>query len=246
MKSEVSDLVLNAFVDAELPPAEAAQIAAVVADKPELAQKVAHLHQIKAALSAMPGDLELPAAALSKQGGWFNLPAMRAAIAGFVLLCGVLWSAPINGPKGPDIAISFMAQHDHWVAHGAEHTEAILPAGFDWLQPVMHASGLRLVHYSAAGSFQHFGFRGVNACRLSLFVSQKASAAGSLQLSLTDKVQHAQWQLDTVSFEMIARDMAPARFATVAASLHRDSREYAADRVAQIALLQAARLPCTA
>ena len=246
MKSGVSDLVLNAFVDAELPPAEAARIAAVVADNPAIAQKVAHLHQIKAALSAIPDDLVLPAPSLSKQGGWFNLPAMRAAIVGFVLLCGVLWSAPVSGPEEPDIAISFMAQHDHWVAHGAEHPDASLPGGFDWLQPLMNASGLRLVHYSAAGSLQHFGFKGVNACRLSLFVTQKASAVGPLQLSLTDKVQHAQWQLDTVSFEMIARDMAPARFATVATSLHRDSREYAADRVAQIALLQAARLPCTA
>ena len=208
MKSEVSDLVLNAFVDAELPPAEAARIAAVMADNPEIAQKVAHLHRIKAALSAMPDDLVLPAPTQSKQHGWSNLPAMRAVIAGFVLLCGVLWSAPLSGPEKPDIAISFMAEHDQWVAHGGAQTKASLPGGFDWIQPVMNASGLRLVHYSAAGSLQHFGFKGVNTCRMSLFVTQKASAMGPLQLSLTDKVQHAQWQLDTVSFEMIARDMA--------------------------------------
>ena len=246
MKPEVSELVLNAFVDGELPPAEAARIATVVASDPLIAQRVAHLHHIKAALSTMPDDLVLPASELPTRGAKHTLRGARTLAAVSVLLLVVFWAAPVSGPAQQGDNLPFFAQHDHWVSHGAEGADVVLPESFDWLRPLMHASGLTLVHYTQIGNFQHFGFKGVNACRLSLFVTTQAGAVSPLQLSLTEKVQHAQWHLDTKAFEMIARDMAPARFATVATSLHRDSRDHAADEALQIALLQAARLPCTA
>jgi hypothetical protein len=246
MKPEVSDLVLNAFVDGELPSAEAARIATMVASDPLIAQRVAHLHHMKAALSTMSDDLVLPASELPIRGTKHTLRGARALAAVCVLLLVVFWSAPVSGPAQQGGNLPFMAQHDHWVSHGAEGADVVLPESFDWLRPLMHASGLTLVHYAQAGNLQHFGFKGVNACRLSLFVTTQAGAVSPLQLSLTEKVQHAQWHLDTKAFEMIARDMAPARFATVATSLHRDSRDHAADEALEIALLQAARLPCTA
>ena len=246
MKPEVSELVLNAFVDGELPPTEAARIATVVAANPMIAQRVAQLHQIKAALSAMSDDLALPALSEPTQATKVNFHALRAVIAVCVLIFAVFWSAPASEPENRDTTFPFLAQHDHWVSHGSERADAALPVGFDWLHPLMQASGLRLVHYSQDGSLQHFGFKGVNACRLSLFVTPQTGPVSPLRLSLTEQVQHAQWQLDTAGFEMIARDMAPARFATVATSVHRDSRVHSVDLVDQIALLQAARLPCTA
>ncbi|PZX39316.1 hypothetical protein LY56_02848 [Roseinatronobacter thiooxidans] len=245
MKPEVSDLVLNAFVDGELPSAEAARIATMVASDPLIAQRVAHLHHMKAALSTMSDDLVLPASELPI-GTTHTLRGVRGLAAVCVLLLVVFWSAPVSRPAQQGGNLPFMAQHDHWVLHGAESATVVLPESFDWLRPLMHASGFTLVHYAQAGNLQHFGFKGVNACRLSLFVTTQAGAVSPLQLSLTEKVQHAQWHLDTKAFEMIARDMAPARFATVATSLHRNSRDHAAYEAFQIALLQAARLPCTA
>lgn len=246
MKTEVSELVLNAFVDGELPPADAARIAAVVASNPLIAQRVAYLHQMKAALSTMPDNLVLPASELPIRGTKPNFRAARAFAAVCVLLLVVLWSTSADGPAQQGGKLPLMAQHDTWVSHGAERDDVVLPESFAWLRPLMHASGLRLVHYSQESTLQHFGFKGLNSCRLSLFVTTQAGAVSPLQLSLTDQVQHAQWQLDNAAFQMIARDMAPARFATVATSLHRDSRNHAADEAFQIALLQAARLPCKA
>jgi len=246
MRPETSDSVLNAFVDGELSPAEVARISVVIADDPTIAQRVAHLHQIKAAVSTMPDGLVLPESKLPIRGTKRNFRGARALATVCVLLLVVFWSAPVTGPAYQDTASPFIGQHDHWVSQGAEPDSVVLPESFDWLRPLMHASGLKLVHYTQEGNLQHFGFKGVNACRLSLFVTTQAGTVSPLLLSLTEQVQHAQWHLDTAAFQMIARDMAPARFATVATSLHRDSRDHAADEAIQIALLQAARLPCTA
>lgn len=246
MKPVVSELVLNAFVDSELPPVEAARIAALVAGDPAIAQRMAHLHQIKAALSAMPEDLALPASPAPQHRARLNYGGVRALVAGCVLLLAVFWSAPASVPAQQATHLPFMAQHDHWVSQGAERTDVVLPARFDWLYPLMHANGLQLVYQTQGPDLQHFGFKGVNACRLSLFVSSKAGPVSPLQLSLTEGVQHAQWHIGDSGFEMIARDMAPARFATVATSLHRGSQDHAADEALQVALLQASRLACTA
>jgi len=246
MKPKVSDLVLNAFVDGELRPAEVARISAAIAGNPTIAQRVAHLHQIKAALSAMPDDLVLPAQSLPKQDTKVNFRGVRALVAGCALLITVFWSAPVTGPVQQDTALPLMVQHDHWVLQGEERTDVVLPTGFDWLRPLTHANGLQLVYHAQEGDLQHFGFKGVNACRLSLFVSAQAGSASPFHLSMTEQVQHAQWDIGTSAFETIARDMAPVRFATVATGLYRGSQEHAADEALQIALLQAARLPCTA
>lgn len=246
MRPETSDRVLNAFIDGELSPAEVARISVVIADDPTLAQRVAHLHQIKAAVSAMPDDLVLPAPPMPRQDKKGKFRWVRALIAGCALLLAVFWSAPVTGPAYQDTASPFIGQHDHWVSQGAERDGVVLPESFDWLRPLMHASGLKLVHYSQEGNLQHFGFKGVNACRLSLFVSSEAAAVSPFQLSLTEQVQHAQWYIGTLAFDMIARDMAPVRFATVATALYHGSQDHAADEALQIAFLQAARLPCTA
>lgn len=246
MRPEVSDLVLNAFVDGELPPVEAARIADVIAKEPAVARRVAHLHQMKAALSAMSDDLVLPEPPLPRHETQRRFWGAGALVAGCALLLAMLWSAPVSAPTAQDSKMSLMAQHDQWVSMGVERADFDFPVRFEWLGPLMHAGGLQLVYHSQSEETQHFGFKGANACRLSLFVSNTQAPASPLQLSLTERVQHAQWHIGTYAFEMIARDMAPARFATVATSLHRGSQDYAADEALQVALLQAARLSCTA
>ncbi len=79
-----------------------------------------------------------------------------------------------------------------------------------------------------------------------LLTDTSPDANGPLRQALTEQVQHAQWYIGTLAFDMIARDMAPVRFATVATALYHGSQDHAADEALQIAFLQAARLPCTA
>lgn len=246
MKPQVSDLDLNAFADGELPPTQAAQIAAIVASDPAIARRVAHLHQMKAALSAMQDDLLPPAPPMPKPKAQRRYQGASALAAGCALLLAVFWSSPVTLPAQQDTHLPRMAQHDHWVSQGAARADFGLPASFAWLDPLMQASGLQLVHHTQTDTLQHFGFKGANDCRLSLFVSSKVGPASPLHLSLTEQVQHARWHIGTHEFEMIARDMATPRFATVATSLHRGSQDHATEEALQVALLQAARLSCTA
>ncbi len=245
MSSEVSELELNAFVDGELSPTKAAQVAAVIATDPKTARRVARLHRMKAALSGMADELslpDLPRTKAARLSAW-RIPIGLSSVAAMLIV--MLWSGPAWGPTGQDIALSLIAQHDHWAAHESGKARLELPDGFDWLEPIIRASGLQLVHRTGAGDVKQLGFKGPNGCRISLFVTGKHATDSPLRLTLTEHVQHAYWRTGSFVFEMIARDMAPARFATVATSLHRNSRNHAPDDVSHIALVEAARLRCT-
>ncbi len=244
MTTTITQCQLNAFVDGELPAAEAAQVAAAIAADPELAQSAARLHRIKAALGSACADLPLPATPQPARRGSFA-PARLAAcfgLAAMVLL--LVASVPGSAPNLPVRELPRLAHHDQWLAHAGAQTELALPAGAEWMEPVMSASGLQLVHYEQGPERTHFGFKGPNACRLSLFVSAPDRIVASLQMALSDEIQHAHWHSGGYAFEMIARDMATARFATVAAGLQQGSRAHEDDAGLRVALLQSARLPC--
>jgi hypothetical protein len=248
MTAGISDLELNAFVDGELSPDVAARVASCIAADPKIAQRVAALYRMKAAISGMADDLPLPDL---PQSGASRVPVWRMAVglAGIAaVLVLLLWSLPSLGPaSGPAqqaIGLPLLAQHDRWAANEAGEARIALPDGADWLGSVMIASGLQLVHRTRIAEVEHFGFQGRNGCRISLFVTDQRSADSPLRFTLTEHVQHAEWQIGAFGFEMIARDMAPVRFLTVATSLHRNSHDHAPDATSQIALMRAARLPC--
>mgnify|MGYP001390576963 CR=1 FL=1 len=246
MSRHVSEHQLNAFVDGELSPPEAAQIASVIATSPMIAQRVARLHQTKAAIAAMADDLVLPDVTQPQPRSLWRVAVGLAGVAAMLML--LFWSAPAPEPAPVSDAASLplMAQHDHWAGQETGSASLDLPDGFAWLGSVMQSSGLQLVYLAQGAGMQHFGFKGQNACRISLFMTTSTHHDSPLQLTLSERVQHAHWQIDGFAFEMIARDMASARFAAVATSLHRESHDHAPDAALRIALLQAARLPCTA
>ncbi len=246
MKTPVSETRLNAFVDSELSPSEAALVAEAVAADPTLAKRVVRLHKIKAALAAFGDDLpvpELPQPAPHRRTARGRLVA-SGAIAATALLLLVSVSVPVSAPEQGAADLPRLAQHDLWLSTTTEAGSLELPRGFEWMGPVMRASGLQLVHSHSHDDIMHFGFKGANSCRLSLFVATSATRDTALQVTLSDQVQHAQWQTGRLAFEMIARDMAPARFATVATGLQQGSREHQAESKLRIALLESARLPC--
>ncbi len=247
MTQTLSNAALNGFVDGELTPREAAHVAELMAKDPSVARQVAHLHQLKAALSSMPDTVVPPEVRhLAARPDTPSTRPGRAAVGVGAMLVALLWSAPLSPPEPPNSVVTFQKQHDIWSQQSAQIAQVALPAGFAWLTPVMQASGLTLMHHAHDGAVQHFGFKGVNDCRLSLFVTQATGPQSPLRLSLSDQVQHSEWHTGTAQFELIARDMAPARFATVATSLHRDSQAYRTDHQLHLALQQAARLPCSA
>jgi len=237
---------LNAFVDGELTPPEAARVAEAVAADPALAQKVARLHALKAALAGFAEDRPLPQVAPVKRPrglGWRKRVGLAAVAALVALTFGAL---PRAMPPADEGVSPRMHLHDQWLQDRAGVAPVAMPDAFDWLQSVTGASQLQLVHHRIDAEGAHFGFRGSNACRLSLFITAAEGADQPIRLLLTDAVQHATWQAGGLSFEMIARDMAPARFASVASGLEQGSAARAAPSPQHIALVQSARLPCMA
>ncbi len=246
MRVRVPDHQLNAFVDGELPPPEAAQVAEAVATDPALARRVLHLHRMKAAIAGFSDDLPLPGVPepVHARRRPRRKLAMCGAMAAMILV--MLGAVPALTPESSGADWPMLTQHDQWLNETGTAEATNLPENFAWMEPVMSASGLQLVHTDIRPEAMHLGFRGPNACRLSLFITPMEKPDATLRVSLTEAVQHAKWHIEGVAFEMIARDMAPARFATVATGLHQGSlvRETAADL--RIALLQSARLPCVA
>lgn len=251
MKPRVSDYRLNAFVDGELPAADAALVAEAVAADPALARRVLRLHQMKGALAGlgeeralppMPPVPPVPTPGRVRRG---RLPALSAAAALVALALLMLASAPVSAPSEAAPEPPRLVQHDRWLAVSPADALALdLPDAWQWMAPIMQASRLQLVHLARLEAETHFGFKGPNACRVSLFVTQSDAPAQALSLTLSDAVQQAHWQVHGLTFQMVARDMAPARFATVATGLHEGSEAHAGTPEMRLALMQSARLPC--
>ncbi len=256
MTAPAPEALLSAFVDGELPAHEAARVAEAIAASPVLAQRVARLHQMKAALAGYGADLPLPdmphlpprsvRVSPLRRGKLVAQGSVAALFA--VLVFGV---APVSAPVSVPVAAletvapaPALALHDGWLAAPPQALVLEFPAEFGWMQDATRASGLQLVHQSADPGQIHLGFKGPNACRLSLFVSEVSAPEHPLRLTVSDSVQYAIWQRNGLTFEMVARDMATARFVTVATGLHQGSKDHGADGALHIALVQSARLPC--
>ncbi|NYS24612.1 hypothetical protein HUK65_06370 [Rhodobacteraceae bacterium 2376] len=249
MTGPVGDAQLNAFVDGELASAEAAQVAQAIAEDPALARRAAHLHQMKAALAGYGANLPLPDLPRGKTAPAAppRRKAMRAMMAAALALVGLLGLTSISSPppEGADPGTPLLALHDQWLQQDGAAPGLALPDGYGWIAPVMQASGLQLVTVQQDARGTHLGFKGPNACRLSLRMTPGQDAT-PLALTLAEDIQHAHWQAGGLAFEMLARDMALPRFATVATGLHQGSRALGGDAALRIALIESARLPCLA
>ncbi len=253
MGAQITDDHLNAFVDGELKPHDAARVTLAITSDRAIAQRVARLQQMKSAVSGFADAASVPDIPLHKPD---RRPVWRAAVglAGMAVALVMLGlSIPSLNRTAPETAIApgtiaptFMAQHDQWTAQSQISADFDLPDDYVWMAPVMLSSNLRLVYLASSGAEVHLGFKGPNACRISLFVTAAEGGDGGLKMDIAEPIQHAQWQTGALGFMMIARDMAPTRFATVATGLHLNSRTHSPDPAMQVALLQAARLPCNA
>lgn len=249
MPEQISQDMLNAYVDGELPAAQAARISDALPYDRALAQRVAAIHRLKAASVQAFDDITPPPLPVPATPVRWGRKAVAAALAGLVVLGGALWTPP-PAPI-PDLAklIETSPQQAHavWLHAAIPGDRPAHPDGFDWIAGITRASGLELVHLSGWGSDGlHLGYLGSNACRLSLFIQPGAGANTTLDMHLDDQLQQARWVTSGLRFDLIAHDMDTARFATIATTAHQKSHDNLPANAAQIALINAARLPCLA
>ncbi|MFN4129403.1 MAG: hypothetical protein ACK4GC_06265 [Paracoccaceae bacterium] len=262
-RRSVTDEALSAYVDGALSQDEAARVARAAATIPDIAKRIAVLHQLKASVAGMADDvvlINLPrtvAPAPLKNAATLGLAA--TAVAGFVTISAFWFINEHFGPETFATGETFLGahnaplsdlivSHDAWIATG--DSELGTGPNTDWLQDVMQATGLAMVHHailpgSAGTPGQHFAFVGPNGCRLSLFeVVLHDALTGGLGISINDGLLAASWTEADRGFALVARNMNHGRFMTIAEALHDASRHRGPVGEPALARLHQARQPC--
>lgn len=237
---------LNAYVNGELDPDEAAAVARHAARDPQVAATLSTLQQLRAGVAGLASGLGDPPVRLPVARA--RIP-YRAAVAALLCLSLVgVGSLVLRSASetGDDFVEQLIASHDNW----AQPPEAVRPSAAVTLDilSLMAATGLRL-----AADVQHPGglrqtvFQGQRGCRLSLFELSvtPAQSGGRLMLDGSDDLLMAAWQYEAVRYVLMARRMEEVRFATIANSMRAATMPEPARQDDLIAALADARQRCT-
>lgn len=256
----ITDETLNAYVDGELSSAEAAQIARHAASVPAIANRIAVLHQLKAGVAGIADDMvmidppmPIRAAPPPRARGLGLGVGLASMVAAVLLAVSVLWVNELPRDPGAiaagDGQTSLVAQHDAWA--NTAGSAATAPRITDWLDDLMQATGLSLVHAAsyplgARDPVQHFAFIGPNGCRLSLFEAALPGdrSSGGLELAITPGLLTASWAAQGHGYTLVARDMDRARFVVIATAIHDVSLDRGSVDDQLLASLRQARQPC--
>lgn len=237
---------LNAYVDGELPAAEAAEVARALARDRTLADRVASLARLKAAtqdtVRAPDGAVEL--ALPAPQGRhWRPLAGaaslLLAAAIGLAASFGSWQDAP-----PPAWVIEARTTHDAWippqeppspgpggvvlVALGAAgvggHLKAYLPDLSSARLTLTHLESLTLPR--GGGATLHGGYRGTRGCKVSLLILSDGRALPRDLTRRDDAALRAfAWQAGPLGYILLAEGMDEARLELIAETVHRATLE---------------------
>lgn len=254
---------LNAYVDGELPAAEAAAVARALAEDRGLASQVATLSKLKAAVedSVETAEISLPG---SKPNPWRPL-ALAASLALAFVTGAWLIEASWQGPSQPAWLAEARAAHTAWTAAEDSRDEAdsgvvlaaMHGAGPGAYLPDLSAAKLRLSRIETlrfAGRDRpalHVGYRGTRGCQVSLFIvpAAKGDHAISRPISRYDKgPNHAYvWRSRSHGYLLTATGMDAARLDLIAQTVRRASLEHSPFNAETRTALQESRkrsVPC--
>jgi anti-sigma factor RsiW len=225
---------LNAYVDGELEPAHAADVAERIAGDPALARQAAALTGMKAALadtSAAPAfDFAPPVPASRRHRRWLAV----AASAVFILAASAFWATQFD-QTAPAWLSAAATAHDSLVAQQtdaplyAEQVAAV--AGFHPYIPDLVAAKLSL---AAAAPFiingapdglalQYTGTRGCQVTYVA-FPGEGFTLDESLAQIETGDLTGYGWRVGAIGYAILAHGMDPDRLAVIAANIHAASR----------------------
>lgn len=250
-QSRIRPETLNAYVDGELDPAQAARVARAAAGNSSVAAQIATLRELKAAVaSAIPErEIKLPG------GG----PAFRrimyaaAAVVAFVVGGAVLHLSTFREDSATRWAQFLQEQHADWAfadgSRSAPVTPTSSPAG---LLPLdLRSARLTYVGFETI-EFQRrtvlrAGYEGTRGCRVSLYVFDADAVPDTTRFDPTLRVRW--WEIGQQDFVLLARGMAEARFDGLARAVEKALRTgYELDRKTRQQLAHARRTspPCRA
>lgn len=261
MSESVTFDKLSAYVDGELDAAEAACLAMLAARDPSVAQAIARLQSLRAAIAdsvAAPAQLPVPDMPRPFSPRW--LPDLKrlaaAASLALALLAGGYWFIDrARAPRAVTELAAAVAIHDRWLEAAVPPLRS-KPASVAPADRLLAATGLRMVlkdrvELEDGTQAVHSRFVGERGCRLSLFVLAAAPATDptttALDIRQEGSLHVARWQAASAAFIVVARDMDPIRFAIIAGSLRALGPSLSEPEInGLVASLSTARQPCLA
>jgi anti-sigma factor RsiW len=239
---------LNAYVDGELAPAEAAAVAAALAREPELAARVASLSRLKAWSSGLAPDSVPPPAFQPPVPARAPRPlALAAGAAALLLALAVAWFWPFTAPPAEAWLDKAVSAHLAWLEQPADRGGAPIDAALEPSLtegiPDLTEAHLTLVYVklapgSGAGHGLQLGYRGIHGCRVSLWIAEAVAGMGETPAALARQgVAGYGWRVGATGFALLARGMDPDRLRLLAEVVARLTRE-APDEETRIALQQ--------
>ena len=250
---------LNAYVDGELDPAAAAEVARSVANDPVLARQVAALSRLRSAVadSVKAPALTVPAPAPASE----RLVAVAASVFFALFVAG---SALVSGLSDRDLRADWLerawALHHGWSIAGsaarptlllAEYADAV-PGAYI---PDLTASRLAVVHatvapFSGGRRALIVGYRGSRGCKVSLVVFPGGRTLDEAIGAFPQGRNHAYaWRASKLGYVLLTDTMGEVRFRQLAESVRLTSRRHLPfDRDTQTALRTArdTSKPCLA
>ena len=227
---------LNAYVDGELDPRGAADVAKAAGEDMAVAEQIACLYQLKgvtaAAAPETPDDLAVLLPPASSR--WRPVIGAMAAVAVLAALVAVV---AVFGPstrlKPPTLSVATLEQarglHDAWLAsEHADRTEAapavVLAALSQFEQvpviPDLKSAQLYIervaVEDRAGGHLLQIGYRGNHGCHLSLFVFARGDLPDQLVRRDNGPERAYGWQVDGLGYLLLAVGMDRGRFELIA------------------------------
>lgn len=243
---------LNAYVDGELPPDAAAEVAGAIAADRELAGRVAALAQLKATTgSALAVDPdEAPQLRLPRPGGRPSItarwrwPASAAAVVLVAVLGIAGWSELAGRNAGETWLAAAESRHLVWLAdepHAVpiDDRAIALAAAPDAPSrvPDLGFARLTVAHLAVDPSGRqpglYVGYVGINGCRLGLWI---APAAAGLAADLAEHreagLHSFTWRVGGTGYAVMARNMDDRRLAAIARHLEQLTRSGPETRLA--------------
>ncbi len=224
---------LNAYVDGELPPGEAAFVAEAIARSPALARQVAALSALKATVGAAVPKCPSGIASTSRRSRPWLKGAAVAAMLLLGLILGSVWFAEMHHPA-PDIEF-VLRLHHAWSDAQDEAPDAVatrvdgrgtLQYAYvpDLTQVDLVFDRVRQIRVRG-GRGLHVGYRGPRGCMVSLILFREPSRH-DVQLTRVAQPDHTawHWRAEGISFYLLAPKMDQVRLSGIARVVQRLTR----------------------
>lgn len=230
--------ILNAYVDGELNPIDAAEVARAIADDIELANQVSALSRLR---SAVTKGFEAPLIKMPapvKAGRWN--PAIAACFAFLLFVAGSVFLSGLDRPLDSKWLMHAWELHQGWSINqpadgdgGAgllppQLTEVVMGA----YVPDLSASKLSLVH-AKVGEFSDnwkallVGYRGTRGCKVSLIAFARPHDLGETLRFIHEGGNEAYaWGVGSFGYVIMSDGMDSNRFRLLALSVRHTSRQH--------------------